>query len=405
VGEQQALADRKIFHPAVAGEGAAPAAFGMPRAPALPPPAGRIVHVSAVDQLEDAVARLRSDTTVLVAPGTYRLRTELVIRGVHGVAIRGASGRPDDVVIRGSGMSTAGVNINLHVQDSRDVLIADVSLGDAFYHLLQLQGETGTDRIRVYNVRFFDSGQQFIKASVDFSQRDGVDDAIVEYSVFEYSDRGPQGGYTAGIDILRGANWVIRQNLFRNIAAPRGAPAAVLTWHGSRNITTDRNTFVNCARAVVYGLQPQPEYGHSNEAGVISNNMITFSRPSGADAAISAWDSPGTRIVHNTVVLNGGFPHAIEYRFPGSTNVEIANNLTDSDIAGRDGARATLGGNVHATPELFVSVQAGDLHLKQTAAAALARGVRSTNAGADWDGDPRPFEHADVGADQVNGVQ
>jgi len=378
--------------------------FGMPQPPALAGAAGDVIRVSTAADLEHAVAHLRSGTTVLVAPGTYQLRGELRIRGVHDVSIRGATGQPGDVVIRGSGMSIAGVNVLVHVQQSRVVLIADLSLRDAYYHLLQLHGEDGTDQVRVYNVRFADAGQQFIKASIDLSHPNGVDDTIVEYSVFEYSRTGPPSGYTAAIDILRGANWQIRHNLFRNITAPRGVPPAVLAWHGTRNIVTDRNTFIDCARGILYGIQPQPQYGHSNDGGVISNNMITYTRPDGGDAGISLWDSPNTRVRHNSVVVGAGFPNAIEYRFPGTTRVEIVNNLNDAQIAGRDGAQALLSGNATLPADVLASASVGDLHLTSRARAALAGGVRLPDPGVDWDGDPRPADSApDIGADQFTG--
>jgi hypothetical protein len=378
------------------------AVFGSPRAPLLASPTGPIERVSGTGQLEAAVARLTSGTTILLAPGEYRLTSELVIRGVHDVAIRGDTGRPEDVVIRGSGMNRSGINVLVHVMQARDVLLADLSLGDVFYHPLQLHGEAGADRVRVYNVRLFDAGQQFIKASVDLTRPDGVDETTVEYSVFEYTRTGPQSGYTAGVDILYGANWQVRRNLFRNIRAPQGVPAAILAWNGARNIVTDRNTFIDCARAIVYGLQPQPEFGHSNHGGTISNNMIAVTPGTSGDAGISAWDSPNTRIVHNTVILNGAFPHAIEFRFPGTTGVEIVNNLTDGSIVSRDGGRAVLSGNATAMPDMFVSAATGDLHLTPRARAGLGSAVRLPNPGPDWDGDPRPAEREpDPGADQI----
>jgi hypothetical protein len=39
--------------------------------PALPPPTGNVVHVSTVAALKDAVNSATSDTTILIADGTY----------------------------------------------------------------------------------------------------------------------------------------------------------------------------------------------------------------------------------------------------------------------------------------------------------------------------------------------
>jgi hypothetical protein len=76
----------------------------------LPPPAGTIVRVSTERQLQAAVQQLRSGTTILIAPGTYRLSRTLHIGNgrVEDVALRGASDNRDDVVIEGPGMTNSG---------------------------------------------------------------------------------------------------------------------------------------------------------------------------------------------------------------------------------------------------------------------------------------------------------
>src|SRR5690242_3380443 len=77
-------------------------------APPLPPPSGTVVNVSTESQLQAAVASLTSGTTILIAPGTYTLTSTLYINGTFSnIALRGASGNADDVVLVGPGMSNA----------------------------------------------------------------------------------------------------------------------------------------------------------------------------------------------------------------------------------------------------------------------------------------------------------
>ena len=77
------------------------------------------------------------------------------------------------------------------------------------------------------------------------------------------------------------------------------------------------------------------------------------------DAAISLWDSPGTRVLHNTSMQSGTYPDAIEYRFPGTTGTVIKNNLADGAVHQRDGAQADVAANVtNATGALFVDLPA-----------------------------------------------
>ena len=65
----------------------------------------------------------------------------------------------------------------------------------------------------------------------------------------------------------------------------------------------------------------------------------------------------------------------MEWRF-GNTNVVVANNLATNRLLARDGAHATLGGNVANAPlSLFVNVPSGDLHLVPGATAAIDKAV------------------------------
>lgn len=370
-------------------------------------PQGSTVNVSTVAQLQAAVGSLTSGTTIVIAPGAYRLTQELRIRnGVTNVTVRGATSNRNDVVILGTGMTAPGVNIVLKVENAQDVTIANLSIGEAFYHPIQLQGEQGADRIRVSNVRLFDAGQQFLKSTVDPQNPNGVDDVVVEHSLIEYTTIGPDHGYTEGIDVHHGANWLIHHNLFRNIHVPASAPnrlrPAILMWSGSRGTIVHSNTFINCERSIIFGLGPQPPYPHGHSGRSIVNNFIYRTEPVNADAGISVWDSPGTRVYHNTVIQNGTYPAAIEYRFAGTTGVEIINNLTDGAILQRDNAQGLVQSNfTQATASFFVNAAAADLHLAPAATLAIDHGMTVLSVTVDWDGDARPSGTApDLGADE-----
>jgi len=366
-----------------------------------------VVDVTTVPELQAAVAGLKSGVTVRIAPGRYALTQELRIdNGVRNVALVGATGVRDDVVIVGSGMNTPGVNIAIKVENAQDVRIAHLSVGEAFWHPIQLKGESGAERVHIDNVRVFDSGQQFIKGTVDFSNPNGVDDVIVENSLIEFTTIGPPLGYTEGIDIHHGANWIIRNNVIRNIRVPAGAEyvnrPGVLAWSGSRNTQVYNNTFINCERAIIFGQGGQEPFGTSHQGGAIYNNFIYRTESVNADAGISVWDSPGTRVYHNTIILNGTYPSAIEYRFASTVDVEIVNNLTDAPIVQRDGASALVSHNyTQATLALFVNPATADLHLRPTATAAIDAGKVLTTALTDRDGQARPWGRApDLGADE-----
>ena len=378
-------------------------------APALPAPTGHVVTVSTVSQLQSAVAALGSDTTILIQPGTYKLTQQLRIRyGVTNVALRGATNNRNDVVILGSGMTVAGVDIAIKVENAQDVLLANFSVGQARFHPIQLQGEQGAERVHIYNVRLFDAGQQFLKSTFDVNNPDGVDGVVVEYSLFEFTAMGPAYGYTQGIDVHNGAGWIIRYNTFRNITVPSTATykqrPAIDMWSGSRDTLVYGNLIVNCERGIILGLGPQSGFEHSHSGGAVFNNVIyrAAGKTVNPDAGISIWDSPGTRVFNNTVIQNGTYKDAIEYRFPGTTGVQVYNNLTDGAIRSRDNAVATVANNYTlATPALFANAAAADLHLTAAAAVAIDRGRAVAGTTVDFDRQARPTGSAwDIGADE-----
>ncbi len=369
-------------------------------APPLPRPAGRVVRVSNEADLQRAVRTLSSNTTILIKPGTYRLTDTLQVTGtLVNVGIRGDCESRDDVVLIGSGMTDSSIQFGIWVGGNvRGITIANLTIRDVYYHPIILN--PGTHAPLIHNVHLLNAGQQFIKGN-QTEAAGGVDNGVVEYSVIEYVTTS-KDWYTNGIDIHRGANWIIRHNLFRNIRPPAGelGGPAILMWNRSSGTVTEGNTFINCQREIAYGLGERP--GHDHQGGIIRNNFIYRAAGIEGDAAIGVWDSPGTKVLHNTILASGTYPSLIEYRYPGTTGVVVANNLLDGIVLARDGASGvTVGNSTEARPAMFVRPAAGDLHLALEVAPGGTDGATPADCADDWDGDPRPTETPpDVGADQ-----
>ena len=51
------------------------------------------------------------------------------------------------------------------------------------------------------------------------------------------------------------------------------------------------------------------------------------------------------KIIDNQVYIETSYPNAIEYRFIGTKNVLIQNNITNKSIRSKDGGQAALFGN------------------------------------------------------------
>ncbi len=399
-------------------------ALGPKDAPPLPPPDPAmftIVEVDTAQELADACWNLADDTAILVAPGSYDLTTvtghDRLTVGRYGappisnVQVRGATGNPGDVVITGAGMTDATVAYGFQVFTASDVLIADLSVGSVYYHAVAIQNDQGATRVRLYHCRLFDAGQQIVKGNPGSSG--GAEDVVIEYcdvfttvGVPHHPDLGYC--YTNGIDALPGIRWVIRNNLIRNIHCQDGSLAgpAILMWGNagtgpSVDTVVERNTILSSSRGISLGLTGSSEHS----GGVVRNNFIRWDpeAPYAVDVPVYT-ASPGSRILHNTVLTRGTYPSAVEVRYGGATGVEVRSNLMDAVVQPREGATPAVADNLtSADPSLFVDEASGDLHLVPGATAAIDQVSRLPDCTDDVDATVRPAGEglADVGADEL----
>jgi hypothetical protein len=393
-------------------------------APPLPPPDGgfTIVNVSTAQQLADACWNLASDTAIVIASGTYHLDDVDFPNGVDGrltvghfgaspignIQIRGASGNPADVVLLGADMLDPTVPFGFQVFTATDVVIADLTIGNVYYHALAVQGDQGAQRVRVYHARLFDAGQQIVKGVP------GADDVTIEYTEL-FTSAGavnhPEGAppvscYTNAIDGVDSSRWIVRDNFIHDIWCQDHSLAgpAILLWQGSADTIVERNTIVDSSRGIALGLISADDHF----GGLVRNNFIAWnaSAPYGVDVPIYT-TSPGARILHNTALTAGRYPNAVEVRYGGATGVEVRNNLLDAAIQPRDGASPAVSGNLeNAIPSWFVDAAAGDLHLTALATPAIDQVTRLAEAVDDFDGQVRPAGsgEADIGADEFGEV-
>ncbi len=372
-------------------------------APPLPPPAGPVVNVPGgnVSQLMSAVSSAAPGTTIMLADGFYDVGTygHSMVINASNVTIRSASGNRDAVVIKGSGMGVYGGTPTIFHVYSDDVTFADLTLREAYYHLIQVHGESVADRFRLYNCRMVDSGEQFVKVSRNSGQPKKCEDGIVEYCLFEFTTHS-RWWYTHGVDILNAQDWIIRDTVFRNI---RGGPGvltggAILAWQGSVGTIVERCEFYECDFGVNFGNSGGSVGDHIG--GIIRNNFF-FRQGNFGDVAITCNHAQNFAIYHNTCILNGTFPWVIDYRFSDSTGT-IAYNITDGNILARNGATATLIGNVTSVqPGWFVDFAGGDLHLVSTATSLIDQAAPLAAVTDDIDGNARPIGSApDIGADE-----
>jgi hypothetical protein len=378
----------------------------LPLPPALPAPTGNVVNVSTEAALQAAITNLTSGTTIVIAPGTYQLTKTLIIRGpLVDVTVRGATNSRDDVILQGAGMTNPnhnGAEFGFWVGDDVQRLrIANLTVRDFYTHPIIMNA--GPQSPHLYNIHLINGGEQLLKTN-PYPDGSGINDGIIEHSVFEYETTS-RNWYANAIQVLGGSNWIIRDNLIRNIRPPDGEEAgpAVLAWLYASGTIIEGNTFINCQREISFGLLARTAPRNDHTGGIIRNNFIyRDATVTGGDVSIGVFDSPGTQVLHNSIYVGTSYPNAIEVRYPKATNVLIANNLVNKAIAPRDGAPApTVQGNVVSTLDLFENAPTGNMHLTAGATVARNTGTATPNGGTDWDGQARPIGGApDVGADE-----
>ena len=365
------------------------------------------VEVSTTQQLyaEVSAANQRGgDTVILINSGTYRLSEGLSLTAPL-ITLRGQGSDRSQVIIEGDVMSPSaqvGSVISVYASDST---IENLTLQKCRWHIIQIHGEHNADRTTIRNCILRDSYEQMVKVTVNMDNLSiSGDNGLVENNLFEYSAGiGPQY-YIGGIDAHAAKNWIVRNNIFKYIISPdsRISEFAVHFWNSSADNLVEKNTIIDCDRAIGFGLDQRP-----NSGGIIRNNMIYHSADNGAhaDTAIALTESPNTHVYNNTIFHEHTYPNAIEYRFSSTTGIYIANNLTNKSISARNGATGQVEYNItNAESSWFTDVAAGDLHLTDAGRLNVRnKGIAISELTDDFDGHPRVAVDGfvDTGADEI----
>ncbi len=408
----------------------AAASVAQPPCAPLAPPEEPIVEVfpSEVAQLRDIVAAASTGTTILLHDGLYDLShgdgADRLSFNTPGVTLRSVSGDRDAVVLDGA----YGTNELISILAS-DVTIADLTVKRAFDHPIHISGNAGSPitGIVLHNLRVVDPGQQAVKINP-------IDDGYVDFGVMQCSliELTPVGReeirdncYTGGLDAHQAWGWLVRRNRIEGFWCDQGlSEHGIHFWRGSRDTLVEENVIVDCARGIGFGLgadgsareypdDPYPDIGYMGHIdGVIRNNFVAaddpalFASASGFDTGVGLEQAHGTEVHHNSVAsTQTPRSSSIEWRFP-NTLAEIANNLASSVLKPRDGGVANLTTNIEdASLSWFAEIGAGDLHLTESASAAVDGGTALPPGAADFDIDLEIRDgNPDVGADEVREV-
>lgn len=372
---------------------------------------GVIYNVADATELQNAVSSINDagvPATVLLADGVYTVNDTLQIL-CDRVVLRSAGGDRDAVTIRGPNEGIGATVFNLFYVPADNFTIADVTFGYCRWHGIQVVGESdGSAGLWVHNCRIVNCCEQFIKGSSD-SDPIGATDGIIENSLFEFTSRWAYQAYTGGIDIHKGVNWIVRDNLFRHIrAATNMCEHAVHFWKRCttqpQNVLVERNIVIDCDRGIGFGLSNY-DGGFNGGSSAIRNNFV-YSGGAGAytDVSIGLEYASGVWVDNNSV-YNATYWAPIEYRFTGGPTMIYRNNLVNHAIAQRDSAPAAiLSNNVeNAQFSWFKDPANGDLHLLPGVSQVLDQGCAIAQFSTDIDNATRPQQGAwDIGADEYD---
>jgi hypothetical protein len=376
--------------------------------------------------LPGRIRQAQAGTTIRLRDGTYPVAGTLQIVADR-ITLTSKSGNREAVILDGNlaGLPLSRDNFLSEIVQVRasNVTISDLTIRYAGAHGIHASGGSETIRhLVVRNVHILDCGEQFIKVNSNGDQTHltWVDSGLVEHSLLEFQntsvvhDMGTYD-YTGGIDIHGGRDWIIRSNTFRNFwRNDRLQEHAIHFWSRSRGSLVENNTFINCWRAVGFGMKTEaqgltrsypdgagesPYFDHVD--GIVRNNVVYNDANHRLESGIELANVTGAQIYHNTIFSRTSPFNSIEYRWP-NTRVTIKNNLCSHRIMERDGAQAVLATNLTpATAALFVNQDGENLHLQPTAISAIrqASSLESGLAGQDMDG-YAVASPADIGADQ-----
>ncbi len=385
------------------------------------PPAIQAVTITpgqGLTGIQNAINSATGAKTIYLATGTYSVGTSYINVTKPNITIRSVTGNQNDVVIQGTGMQSLGTTYHGIAILNRKCTIADLTIKDIDCHPIDINFwyQTGNiDSVMLHNLHIIDGGQQLVKMSYSGLPTQAGDNGIIECCTIEYSTSLPGNqSYTNGIDLHYAHNWIIRDNIIRNIkhgpSTTTDAGPAILFFKQGADPLIERNKIINCDEGISLGnWADSPNV--SCTRGIVRNNIVrgyTNSR-----CGLLAVLCPSATIINNSVYSPGGVATtqqvaSIEVTGTLTANCLLQNNLCDEGIfLNTAPAPIQVTNNYSATPAYFTSTLTTSANLLKLAATAPAPSINAGTASAKRLTD---FEcqgmngNYDIGADELNGI-
>ncbi len=366
----------------------------------------RTVTVEDEPGLRQAVDQAKNGDEIVVADGIYHVKTFLWLRNVRNIVLRGASGDPRKVILRGVGFYKTIPKIDnfiLSIQGCTNVTVEALSFEEARHFGIKIDAGTRPRNINIINCRFRNIGVRHIKGTSTPKHEMAVGGSVRNCYFENDSDKVPRkdwydkGNYISAIDMQCLDGWTFSDNKYVNIKGRTGGGrAAVFIWGHSRNIVVERNIIIGCDRGIAFGNPSgspvDAPYNHV-AYGICRNNFVVNQ----TDSAIElAW------VQHVKVYSNscwrpddsGRGIRCIEL----VKDAKLINNLVRGKLEIIDGCEGS-NNCIHAPSNYFVNPKKGDLHLTSLASGAMGKGLVLAEVKEDFDRQPRK-PTPDIGADE-----
>jgi hypothetical protein len=351
--------------------------------PSLPSPQGEVLQVRTAAQLLEAVERIQTGGTILLADGHYKIPRTIVLRHKTNITVASASMDPEKVTLAAAGWESGGSPADiLHIGPCEQVTVAGISFTDARTYAIKVEAEHAPKNIHIYNCHFSNIGVRAIKGSASQDPNLRAARGSVRFCQFENTRVPPAdwlfgGDYIGGIDMMALDDWEFSDNLFRNIKGRNGAGrAAVFIWVRSRQITIERNVIIDCDRGIAFGNPGRSTADLSGQptihvrGGIIRNNFIA----GGPDGAIELWQAQRIRILNNSIWRpERNWNRGIRVG-EGTRDTEIVNNLVHGQIQFEGGHGQLIQNLTRRLDGYFENPEAGNLALTALADDAIDKG-------------------------------
>ena len=382
----------------------------FPKAPAPPNPTGDAIEVSNVNELYEAVERVKPGGTIRLADGHYMMPRYLEIH-TDNVTLRGASGDRERVIFDGA-QSRHGELVG--VSRCSDVTIADLTIQNIWHNGFKINSNTNVQNLTIYNCIIHNIWQRGVKGvRVPEENRDAMrpQDCRIQYCLF-YNDRPKQfsddpadrpdnfnGNYVGGIDVMYAKGWTISDNVFLSIRGRTGeARGAVFIWHDSRDCIIERNIIIDCDSGICLGNSSRggDTIIHCSNC-IVRNNFVTRCPENG----ILADYTRNCKIVHNTICDPNSRLRRLIRIVHDNDGLVVANNLLSGpEMRIESDSAVTFKSNLRGDfTRTLVDPKNGDLHLRGEAHDAIDKAAAMPEVNDDIDRQPRGSP--DIGADEV----